>query len=74
MTGETDFAWEQVAFPDPGRGIDTYLSLSPEQADEAVDLFMQQARQQRKGSWDDTFTARAVVNYIRVGFGMPAIE
>ena len=74
MTGETDFAWEQVAFPDPGRGINTYLSLSPEQADEAVDLFMQQARQQRKGSWDDTFTARAVVNYIRVGFGMPAIE
>lgn len=32
--------------------------------------FMEGALENRLGSWDDRYTARAVVNYIREGFGL----
>jgi hypothetical protein len=35
--------------------------------------FIQRAKQNRKGAWDSRWTAEAVNNYIREGFGKPAV-
>jgi len=68
QTGETGATRQQVAYPDPNRTIDTYmasLGLSG-----GYDAFMSRARQQSKDNWDPRFTAAAVNNYVRAGFGI----
>jgi hypothetical protein len=39
----------------------------------AAITFLNRARENRKGAWDDRYTAEAVCNYIRVGFGKAAV-
>lgn len=41
--------------------------------DHAFITFIQRAKSNRKGSWDSDYTAEAVNNYIRNGFGMASI-
>jgi hypothetical protein len=59
---------QKILYLDPNRTIDTYmasLGLSG-----GYDAFMARADQQSKDNWDPRFTAAAVNNYIRAGFGM----
>ena len=60
-------------FPAPDRTLRTYCEdvlgltiTSPTGLPE----FMERATEMRRGDWDERYTARAVVNYIREGFGM----
>ena len=39
----------------------------------ATVTFLNRARENRKGAWDQRYTAEAVVNYIRAGLGKPAL-
>jgi hypothetical protein len=58
---------QQVAFPDPSRTIGTYqlmLGGTP-----TILAFMLEARQQSRSSWRTQYTAGAVNDYIRAGFG-----
>jgi hypothetical protein len=60
----------QAAYPDPGRDITTYMTAiggSPTLA-----AFMAEARHQERGNWRPAYTAKAVNDYIRAGFGMPS--
>ncbi len=70
-TGDTGSTKELVSFPGPNRSIETYmtsLGMTP-----TYEAFMERARQQSKDNWDPRFTAPVVNNYIREGFGRPAI-
>ena len=59
---------QRVAFPNPSRTIGTYqLSLG---GIPTVLAFMTEARQQSKSSWRTQYTAGAVNDYIRAGFGL----
>lgn len=61
-------AFTQPSFPDPGRGVESYmasLGLPP-----TLDAFLARARLQDKATWDDRFTAAAVNSYVREGFGV----
>jgi hypothetical protein len=59
---------QRVAFPDPSRTIGTYqLSLG---GIPTVLAFMTEARQQSKSTWRTQYTAGAVNDYIRAGFGL----
>jgi broad specificity phosphatase PhoE len=40
----------------------------------AAITFLNRARENRKGNWDDRYTADAVNDYIRQGFGKPRIR
>ena len=66
-TGDTSI-FEQHAFPDPTRSIETYMASLGETA--TLDAFIAKARAQDRYSWDARFTADAVNDYIRAGFGM----
>jgi len=81
-TGET-YVEEELPYTDPNRTMATYLdslkisfetSSFIDREDAAVDAFMEKARQLRKGSWDERFTAIAAINYIREGFDLPPVE
>lgn len=67
--GETDALFSAPQFPDPERTIATYHQALGRPA--TFDAFISEARQQRKGYWRPEYTASAVNNYIRAGFGMP---
>lgn len=61
---------------DPNRSLKTYCEdvlgltvTSPTGLSEFMDL----ATENRLGDWDERLTSRAVVNYIREGFGLPPI-
>lgn len=41
---------------------------------DGFDEFFTEATKQRKGNWRPEFTARALVNYMREGFGMPSLS
>lgn len=75
----------QVSYPDPTRNLITYmqtLGVSPSDADEAIEWFINGvpaeptlagAMANRYGAWDSRFTAPAVINYVRAGFGLAAM-
>ncbi|HEX2839539.1 MAG TPA: fibronectin type III domain-containing protein [Phycisphaerales bacterium] len=68
-TGDSTAQMSQVSFPEPGRTIGTYMaSLGFEPTLEA---FLTEARKQSRTNWRPEFTAQAVNQYIREGFGMP---
>jgi hypothetical protein len=55
------------SYPDPTRTVGTYnQSLG---GTGTTDAFLVRARQQSRSNWDDRYTANAVNNYIRAGFG-----
>ena len=60
--------FEQVSFPDPTRSIETYMASLGETA--TIDAFIAKARAQDRYNWATRFTADAVNDYIRAGFGM----
>lgn len=71
ISHESDSSYSQVAFPDPNRDIATYMQSLGLTA--SLDAFLARAREQRRGSWSDEYTAVAVIDYIREGFGLAAV-
>ena len=61
----------QVAYLDPTRDVARYNSGLGGVA--SVDAFLATARQQTAQSWSSNYTAEAAINYIRKGFGKPAL-
>jgi hypothetical protein len=63
--------WEVLASPSKSGN----LAMSPGRAKQvarryhAFITFIQRAKENRKGAWDPRWTAEAVNNYIREGFG-----
>jgi hypothetical protein len=76
----------RVNYPDPNRDLVTYmqtLGVSPANAQQAIEWFvngvpgqpnLRGSMNNRWGAWDDRFTSRAVINYVRAGFGRPPID
>ena len=65
-----------LGWPDPNRTLKTYmqsLDYTVTSKDGFIEFF-KEVKQQRKGNWSEKFTARALVNYYREGFGMKALE
>ena len=67
ITGDTS-TYEQHSFPDPTRSIETYMASLGETA--TIDAFIAKARAQDRYNWRPAYTADAVNDYIRAGFGM----
>jgi len=68
LVGDTTSTAETYAFPDPLRTIETYsVSIGglPSRA-----AFLREARRQSKSFWRDEYTAHAVDEYIRAGYGL----
>jgi hypothetical protein len=66
--------WEVLS--DPAYGSPTMTEATAKLAARryhAFITFIQRAKQNRKGAWDSRWTAEAVNNYIREGFGKPAV-
>lgn len=63
-------------FPDPERGVASYLDEVYGQSTPTnkLDFFMQKARENRKGNWDYRWTAESFNNYVREGFGKPPVS
>lgn len=59
---------QQAVYPDPNRNISTYMA-SLGFSDTSYSNFMTQVLANSKESWDPRFTADAVNEYIRTGFG-----
>lgn len=72
-------------YPDPDRNMLTYLQFlgaSPSSVEEALNWYVDGAPGEpsvpgalanRRGAWDEGFTSRAFINYIRAGFGVDPI-
>jgi hypothetical protein len=65
---ETNSTFQRVTFPDPGRTVGGYMSTLSLPA--STEAFMQEARRQSPENWRVEFTAAAVNDYLRAGFGM----
>ncbi len=71
-TDDTNSKLEKVNFPNPDRNIESYMASLGEVA--TFDEFISRATEQSKlGEWEKAFTAEAVNDYIREGFGMQKI-
>ena len=71
-TGEQGSAAKDVQPPDPVRTIENYmahLGLEP-----TLDAFIEEARKQSRGNWRSQFTAAAVNDWVRQGFGRRTID
>jgi len=67
-TGETGALARALDFPDPVRTVETYMAsmgLEP-----TLEAFIAEVRKQSKANWRPEFTARAVNDYVRAGFGL----
>jgi hypothetical protein len=69
----------QGVYPDPSRNMVTYIASlggNPSDVDQAHAMYLDGfnsypgAHANRRGAWDSRFTARAVNNYMRAGFGL----
>jgi Right handed beta helix region len=70
-SGETGSQIKTTTFPDPGRNLDTYLSsLSPAMT---LAQFFTAIRGVSKANWHPEYTAPVINDYIRAGFGLPAL-
>ena len=66
-SGEQGARREKVAFPDPSRCIATYMKQQGKEA--SIDAFIAEVRRQSRGNWRAEFSAAAVNQWIREGFG-----
>lgn len=66
-TGEVIASTSDPGFPHPERAIDAYSASLGDVA--TLDAFMENARAQRRGSWDPAYTADGANDWIRAGFG-----
>jgi hypothetical protein len=71
QTGEPATARGATQFPDPGRGIASYMQTLGRPA--SIDEFLAQVRNQSRDNWRPEYTARNVINYVREGFGWAPI-
>lgn len=67
-TGETNMNTTPVSFPDPNRKIEGYMSSIGGTA--TYEAFINEAKQQSKYNWRPEYTAAAVNDWVRAGFGM----
>ncbi|MCC5887228.1 MAG: hypothetical protein JJT88_12420 [Gammaproteobacteria bacterium] len=67
-SGEVGSSFARVDYPDPERTIDSYM-VSLGQSGGAEE-FMALALNQSRGNWEAAYTAAAVNDYIRKGFGI----
>lgn len=65
--------WEVLMRKVPGGNMTMTQAKLTARRYHAFITFIQRARANRKGAWDPRYTAGAVVNYIRDGFGRPLI-
>ena len=71
-TGEQGSAAKAVQPPDPVRTIESYMAhqgLEP-----TLDAFIEEIRKQSRANWRNQFTASAVNDWVRQGFGLGAID
>ncbi|MDC1287758.1 hypothetical protein N8198_07725 [Gammaproteobacteria bacterium] len=71
-----DEAAKTLGWPNPDRTLSTYMESMGYKVTsvDGFDEFFAEAIKQRKGYWRPEFTARAIVNYMREGFGMPLLK
>lgn len=67
LTGETDARAGKIEYPDDTRCIETYMKHLGKKAD--IDAFITEIRSQSKNNWRTDFTAEAVNDWVREGFG-----
>ena len=65
---DTTSSAERASFPDSSRTIASYHASIGGEA--SLGAFMVEARKQSKANWRPQYTARAVGDYIRAGFGL----
>jgi hypothetical protein len=65
---DTTSSAKRASFPDASRTIATYHASIGGAA--SLEAFMLEARKQSKANWRPQYTARAVGDYIRAGFGL----
>lgn len=65
-TGEIGSSNRQIIYVDPTRKVADYNSAMGGAA--TLEDFLSRARQQRKGAWDENYSAESVNTYIRDGF------
>lgn len=63
--------FSQGTYPDPNRTVATYMAAIGVSG--GLPEFMAKCRLQRRGAWDERFTADALNNYVREGFGLPPV-
>ncbi len=76
QSGETGSRNQAVTYPNPNRALETYqVSLGDTASGNQALLedFYAAIRKQSKTNWDPRYTAAAVNNYVRAGFGRPAL-
>lgn len=76
MEGNVISSTASAPWTDPARTLKTYagsvLGLKVT-SEGGLPEFFEHATEMRKGAWDERYTARAVVNYIREGFDLPPL-
>jgi len=65
---DTTSVAQRAVFPDPSRTIGSYHASLGKAA--SLDAFMLEARKQSRSNWRPEYTAKAVNDYIRAGFGL----
>jgi len=66
------FTLGTASYPDAGRNIESYdASLG---GDGSFEHFLENARAQRKGHWNSDYTAPAINDYIRAGYGWETLN
>jgi hypothetical protein len=69
QSGETGSSNQQISYPDPGRNLETYQQSLGGAA--SLDPIYAAVRAQSKTNWNPAYTAQAINDYIRAGFGLP---
>ena len=68
---ETGSSFAPVALPDSSRNVATYMQSIGLSGDKRA--FVERAMQQSRFNYDPRFTAPALNNYVRAGFGLPPV-
>lgn len=68
LVSDTGSLYREMHYVEPSRSIASYNESIGGPRD--LESFLNAARLQRKGSWDERYTANAVANYIRAGFAL----
>ncbi|HYF13593.1 MAG TPA: hypothetical protein VD971_00825 [Phycisphaerales bacterium] len=70
-SGEVNGSNTRATFPNANRTIATYMQERAPSYAPTLESFLAEARRQSRRNWRPEFTAAAVNQYIREGFGMP---
>ncbi len=68
QVGETGATSGATSFVDANRSIGTYLAANAPGVAQTNQAFIDQARQQRRNTWDARYSATPVVAYVKAGF------